>query len=163
MADWGPFLRMLYSLSFFVAGKVLLEEKRFFESKLVLIVAAIVFASSVVLSFSGLFPNIKWLVVSLYSGLTIVFIISGKAAEYCIKFSKHILFLSGFSFVIYLTHEFALTAVLNFVYPALPLNSGIFLAVYFLLPLCLAASQICCAWVLKKLLPQVYTLLFGGR
>ena len=163
LADYGPFLRLLYAIAFFTAGKLLLKNRPRLENNRVLCIALAIFAVSVVLEFVKIIPDTKWLIVSLYSGLTAIFIIAGKVVEKFKKIQQPVLFLSGFSFLIYLTHEFALTAIFSLIYPVLPLNSTCFLTVYFSVPLLLAILLICGGWCLKKLLPQVYIFLFGGH
>ena len=163
LTDWGLFSRTLYSLSFFAAGKFLFKYRNILTNNLVLFISLVIFAASTAMGLKKCPSYINWLIIALYPGLLAVFIIAGKVVEKFKKIQKPLLFLSGFSFLIYLTHEFALTAVLSIAYPRLPLNFGSFLVFFICLPLLLATMLICGGWILKKVLPKVYVFLFGAR
>ena len=159
----GPWLRLVYSLAFFTLGKLFWEHKKLSGNLLVLPVSGVVFSAAVILSFCNPCPDIKWLIFALYAGMFFILCLSGWIVEKCRRLNKYIVFLAGFSFVVYLTHEFALTALFTLIYPLLPMRTGVFITVYLLLPLLLASGLITGGWLLKKLLPKVYAFLFSNR
>ena len=163
LTAWGLLPRTLYSLAFFAAGKFLLKYRNTLNGKLCLFISLGIFAASTAMGLAKFTPCINWRFIALYPGLIAVFVIAGKVIDKFKTLRQPLLFLSGFSFLIYLTHEFALTAVLSTAYPRLPLNFGSFLVFFICLPLLLAAMLICGGWILKKVLPKVYVFLFGGR
>ena len=161
--DWGPLLRILYSVAFFSLGKLFWQYKIFLEQPLVMPISGLAFLGMVLMAFRNPLPWVTWLVPILYSGVIFVLSFTGKFVKRYRKLDKYILFLAGFSFMVYLTHEFALTALLTLLYPCLPLDTGVYFAVYLLLPLLLAAALITGGWWLKKYLPKIYGFLFSGR
>lgn len=163
MLEWGPCLRLLYAISFFTMGKLLLKYRQKLAGKAVLLVSGGVFAAFAAASIAGLLPVVKWNPLSIYAGLVFIFSLTGNIGKCGAKTEKAIIFLSGFSFLIYVTHEYIMTVVVKLVYPALPAKTFCILVPYLLIPIVLISVLVTGGWILKKLLPKVYDFLFSGR
>lgn len=160
---FGPCMRIIYAMAFFTMGKLFLKYQRQLDSKFVLFISGAAYAGVAAVRFGVDIKELNWDIVSIYIGLVFFFSLSQVVARCSAKIKKLIVFSAGFLFVIYLTHEFAITALSAIIYPRMPLNSLVLVPLYLLLPWVLAAMQITAGYVLKKLMPKVYGLLFGGR
>ena len=98
-----------------------------------------------------------------YAGLIVMFSLTGRIGKCSEKFRSNMVFFSGFSFLIYVAHEYMLTGITKLIYPAIPANSFYILAVYLFLPIVLISVLITVGWALKKLLPKLYDFLFNAR
>ena len=157
--NWGPFLRLLYALSFFTLGRMLIKYQKAVDSSMVLSCSGIIFAAAAALDICRAIPEIRLAALSLYSGLFFVYAFAGRIVKKNDRLDKYILFLGGYSFLIYLVHEYCLTAALTVIYPALPVQNWAFLIVFTIFPLLLTGLLIAGGWILKKLLPRVHRTL----
>ncbi len=160
LSDHRALLLLLYALAYFSFGKLFLKYKRVLESLKVSMLAGVIFIAGIILDFHYPASPVKWVVLSHYSGLLFIFSATGRVAICSEKIQKTILFLAKYTFLIYLCHEFALTALQALIYPILPFCTAIVSAVYILLPLGLASVLILNGWLLQKLFPKVYNFLF---
>ena len=163
LTEWGPFLRLLYAISFFSMGALLLKYKNIVSSRPALFISGVFFAAATVLSLTWSMPGIKLNPLSFYAGLIFIFSLTARVGDCREKTKKIIVFLSGFSFLIYVTHEFAMTALTKIIYPLIPAETWCILLLYFLIPVTLMTLLITGGWVLKKLLPGVFDFLFNAR
>ena len=154
---------LLYTMAFFTLSKILIKYQKIIDKTSTLLISAVIFAAAIVLDANRVLPEMRFLILSLYAGLILVFSLSAKVIKYKEKIKKPVTFLAGFSFLIYLNHEFSLSALQAVVYPLIPRQAWTVLATYLLLPLLLAAILITGGYLLKKLLPKVYDFLFNGR
>lgn len=160
---WSTMALSVYTLSFFTMGKLLVEYKSWLDNISVSVCSAVIYVIVITLESLHIMPEISWLALSLYAGVILAFSLAGRLVNCSGKNKKRILFLSGFAFLIYLTHEFALSALQAVVYRVLPRQSWLVLMTFVLLPILLTAGLIVAGYILKKLLPKVYAFLFSGR
>ncbi len=154
---------LLQAVSFFTLAGLLIKYKKIVEDPVFLFVCGAFFIATMLMALYCVTPQINWLLPSRYAGMIFLFGITGNIVKRSGKIQKPVLFLAEYSFLIYLTHEFALSALQSLVYPVLPLNSAVVLGVYILLPLGLSGMLILGGWLLKKLLPKLYKFLFVFR
>jgi hypothetical protein len=131
--------------------------------KKVMLVSGIVFAAASAISIMGLLQQVKFEPLTWYAGLFFVFALTSYVGRCGDKTKKAIGFLSGFSFLIYVTHEYIMTVITKLVYPNLPAKTWCILLPYLFIPIVLMSLLVSGGWVLKKLLPKVYDFLFNSR
>ena len=157
------FLRLLSALSFFTAGMLFCKYKAVVERKSVIIISGIFSVVVLVISIVRLIPHTMLNTLFLYGELIFLFAFTARADRSSEKVQKIIVFLSGFSFLVYVTHEFAMTTITKIVYPLVPVKTWCILLLYAVIPAVLAGTLITGGWILKKLLPKIYNFLFCGR
>ena len=106
---------------------------------------------------------VNWTPLTWYAGLIFIFSVTSHVGKCGEKLRNTIAFLSGFSFLIYVTHEYMMTVITKLVYPALPAETWCILLTYLFIPVVLISVLITGGWVLKKLLPKLYDFLFNAR
>lgn len=158
---WGPFLRILYAISFFTMGGLLLKYRSYINKKAVLLICGTLFTAATAVDITNLTPLVKWNTLAFYAGVIFMFSLTGNVGKCSEKTGNAIRFLAGFSFLIYLTHEFALTALTKLIYPGMPGKTLYILLPYLLIPPTLVSVLIAGGYILKKLLPKVYDFLFS--
>ena len=163
LMNCGPYLRFVAAMTFFTMGMMAVKYRQFILKKCFTVICAVIFVAAAGLELFSKSTMIKYLTPAMYGALLLVFALSANAAAYKEKTKKVILFLSGFSFMVYLTHEFILSVLIKLIYPALPAKSWCILPVYFMLPIVLVSVLMTGGWVLKKLLPKLYDFLFNAR
>lgn len=99
--------------------------------------------------------------ISIISGLLLLVRLTAYFKQGKIK--KAFIRLSGFSFFIYLFHEFNLTCLKKLMYKLLPANNIVQLVQYFAIPCIIIICCVVLAMILKKFTPRIYSLLTGNR
>ena len=163
LANWGPSLRLLYAVSFFSAGMLLVQYHTRIAGKKVLLASGGIFVAVTVISFMKVTAAVNWTPLTWYAGLIFIFSVTSHVGKCGEKLRNTIAFLSGFSFLIYVTHEYMMTVITKLVYPALPAETWCILLTYLFIPVVLISVLITGGWVLKKLLPKLYDFLFNAR
>ena len=159
----GPVLRLISALSFFTFGIFCLKNMQLFDNKKVFWISGIIFACTAPIDMSGILEYIKILPITLYCGVIFMFCLSARINKCSPEAKKRLAFISGFSFVIYVTHEFALYTIKRILVMFVPLKTLPFLLIYWLVPIALIGIIILCGALLKKLFPGFYKFLFAGR
>lgn len=157
---YGPFLRIIYAVSFFTLGSLLLKYRTWVDKKSAMMISGIVFAAVCTADLMDLTPAFDWKTFSSYSAAVFIFSAVTGINRCSEKIKKSVVFLSGFSFLIYVTHEFAMTVMGKLIYPAVPHTVFYMLLLYFGIPVLLISALILGGYCLKKLLPGVYDFLF---
>ena len=163
LAYCGPYLRLLMSMAFFTMGMMFVKNRQLIEKRGTAVICAVIFIAASTADLAGSTPNIKWKTLAMYAGVSFIFFCTCRVDKCKEKIKKIILFLSGFSFMVYLTHEYILSVLIKLIYPALPPETLYILLVYFLMPLLLTSVLITSGYLFKKLFPKVYSFLFSAR
>ena len=102
--------------------------------------------------------KLEWLL-----GVLFVFSLSYYFSNLSLKTKNRLLFLSSFTFVIYLMHENSLTILKKIFYTVLcPFNLPFIpLTIFIVLPFLLSAFLVLFGFLLKKYAPGVYHFLFS--
>ncbi len=79
------------------------------------------------------------------------------------KFRKVLLFISGYSFCIYLFHEMNLTILRKILMKILPQTSVSALIQYFGLTAAIVTGCVLLSWLLERFAPKLYRIVSGGR
>lgn len=160
---WGPFLRLVYAISFFSLGMWLVKHRSWAVQKKVMFISGAVFVAVTAVNLAGITRKVDLSVFTWYAGLLFMFSLTSRIGKCGGKTKQAIAFLSGFSFLIYVTHEYMMTVITKLVYPRLPAETWCILLPYLFIPIVLMSVLIFCGWVLKKLMPPVYNFLFNAR
>ena len=79
------------------------------------------------------------------------------------KFKTIILFISKYSFCIYLFHEMNLTILRKIIAKFVPQTPFVAVFFYFVIPVIIIALCVLLSWLLEKYTPKVYKIISGGR
>lgn len=159
----GQLSRLLSAVSFFTMGILFFKYQSIIRSKATLLISGTVAVTALVISVICPIKGVTLSSLFLYSELIFLFALTSHFDKCSDKIQKAVVFLSGFSFLIYVTHEFAMTTISQIVYPLIPAESWCILLLYLVMPVILISALIFGGWFLKKLLPQMYAFLFCGR
>lgn len=152
-----------YALSIFAVGKLLIKYGQAIDSSKMLWASGTAFIIALLLDIYKLVPDIQWMTLLIYLGVIFMFSLSGRIVKYKDKLWKQVMLLADFSFFVYLAHAFLLSGLQAIIYPLLPRQPLAVLAAFLLLPLLIYAILVPVGFILKKILPQVYEFLVGGR
>lgn len=158
------FHQLINALSFFFLGHIIALQQKRIDTLSFCISSGCLFFTTIILRMVfplpfNMIPNmLDWIF-----GVLFFFSLSYFFCNLSIKTKNSLLFLSSFTFVIYLMHENTLTILKKISYTVLlPLNlTFIPLTIFFVLPFMLSASLVLFGFLLKKYLPRVYHLLFS--
>lgn len=99
--------------------------------------------------------------VGIVFGLLMVYRCFTKVKEG--RLSKFLLYISGFTFSIYLFHEWTLSMVKKFTAHILPQTDMVMLLEYLLIPIGIIVGCLLFSMLFKKLLPKAYSVVTGNR
>lgn len=158
------FRQFINALSFFLLGHIFalyqdrIDTFSFCVSSGCLFFATIILRMVFPILLNMIPSKLEWLF-----GVLFVFSLSYSFCKLSLKTKNSLLFLSSFTFVIYLMHENSLTILKKIFYTVLcPLDlSFIPLTVFFVLPFMLSAFLVLFGFLLKKYAPGVYHFLFS--
>lgn len=158
---WGPFLRLIYAVSFFSLGMYLVKHREWVVKKKIMLTSGIVFAAASAVNIMDFTCKVNFSPLTWYAGLFFMFSFTSHVGKCNDKVKKVIAFLSGFSFLIYVTHEYMMTVIIKLLYPNLPAKTWCLVLPYLFVPIILMSVLITGGWILKKILPKVYDFLFS--
>ena len=162
--DFLFFREFINALSFFLLGHILALYQDRIDTLSFCISSGCLFLATILLRM--VFPvlsttipgKLEWIF-----GVLFFFSLSYFFCKLSLKTKNRLLFLSSFTFVIYLMHENALTILKKIFYTVLcPLDLPFIpLTVFFVLPLMLSAFLVLFGFLLKKYAPWIYHFLFS--
>ena len=159
---WGPFLRLIYAISFFSLGMWLVKYREWAIQRKVMIVSGMLFIAAAACGMKFVtFGKFDIALPTWYIGLFFMFSFTSHVGKCSDKVKKAIAFLSGFSFLIYVTHEYMMTVIIKLLYPNLPAKTWCLVLPYLFVPIIVMSVLITGGWILKKILPKVYDFLFS--
>ncbi len=163
LLNCGPLLRLLNALSFFTFGIFCIKNMNLFDSKITFFCSGLAFISAAFIDIPKVFIPIKIFPILLYAGVIFIFSLSSRIAQCSSKIKKQLAYISSFSFLIYVMHEFTLYALLKIIFSRFAAEATPVLLVYFTLPIILMSILIICGALLRKLFPKAYKFLFRSN
>jgi len=154
--------RFVNALSFFCMGYLVSVYWKTIDKSSVCAISGILFFASRILRV--LFPDYDLYVpdaVDLYPGVVFFFSLSRSFKSLPESVKKSLLYLSSFSFLIYVLHENLLTIVKKLCYSRIPLKPFVPLTLFFAIPVAVIALLILFGAVLRKLCPNLSRRLFS--
>ena len=159
--EWGPSLRLIYAVSFFTLGMYLVKHREWVVKKKIMLTSGIVFVAASAANIMDFTRKVDLSPLTWYIGLFFMFSFTSHVGKCSDKVKKAIAFLSGFSFLIYVTHEYMMTVIIKLLYPNLPAKTWCLVLPYLFVPIIVMSVLITGGWILKKILPKVYDFLFS--
>ena len=159
------FREFINALSFFLLGHLLALYQDKIDTLLFCISSGCLFFASIILRM--VFPALLNMIPSKLEwifGVLFFFSLSCFFCKLSLKTKNRLLFLSSFTFVIYVMHENSLTILKKIFYTILcPLDlSFIPLTIFFVLPFLLSAFLVLFGFLVKKYAPGIYHFLFSS-
>ena len=154
--------RFVNALSFFCMGYLVSVYWKTIDKSSVCAISGILFFASRILRV--LFPDYDLYVpdaVDLYPGVVFFFSLSQYFKSFPESAKKSLLYLSSYSFLIYVLHEKLLTIVKKLCYSQIPLKPFVPLTLFFVIPAVVIVLLIVSGAVFKRICPNAYRFLFS--
>ena len=154
--------RFVNALSFFCMGYLVSVYMKTIDTSSVCAISGILFFASRTLRV--LFPGYDLYIpdaVDLYPGVIFFVSLSQYFKSFPESVKKVLIYLSSYSFLIYVLHEKLLTIVKKLCYSRIPLNPFVPLTLFFAIPVAVIAFLIVFGAVFRKLCPTLYRRLFS--
>lgn len=163
LGDCGPLHRTLVFFAFFTIGLAFLKYRTYFEHKATILTSGILFCGCVVFDLcipqNLLHQKITMMPLSIFLGVIFLFAFSKYLPCLSDRTKKTMLFLSSFTFLIYMGHEFFLKMLKGICFKMIMPNTALLLLLYFGIPLFVMTALVIIGMIMKKYLPWLYKFL----